>query len=76
MYKRKRKNPDTDEIQETSEEDRLYKHVTIDGVLTPLIVDHFSNGTQTSRINYESVEYNKPLADSLFAKPANVKGIK
>jgi hypothetical protein len=76
LYKRKLKNPDTDEVVEVSEEDRLFKHVNIDGVLTPFIIDHFRNGVQTSRINYETVEYNKPLADSFFAKPANIKAIK
>jgi len=76
LYKRKHKKPDTEEMEEIAEEDRLYKPVTIDGVLTPFVVDHFRNGIQTSRINYESVEYNKPLADSLFVKPANIKAVK
>jgi len=76
LYKRKLKNPDTDEVVEVAEEDRLFKHVSVDGVLTPFIIDHFRNGVQTSRINYESVEYNKPLPDTLFAKPANIKAIK
>ena len=76
LYKRKQKNPDTDEVVEVSEEDRLLKQVNIDGILTPFIIDHFRNGVQTSRINYESVEYNKPLPDTLFAKPANIKAIK
>jgi hypothetical protein len=40
------------------------------------VIDHFTNGVQTSRVAYESVEYNTPLADALFAKPANVKAIK
>jgi len=34
------------------------------------------NGTQTSRINYESIEYNQPLPDAIFAKPANIKSLK
>ncbi len=76
LYKRKRKNVDTDEMQEVSEEDRLLKPVTIDGVVTPFVIDHFRNGVQTSRIAYESVEYDKPLTDSLFAKPANIKAVK
>ena len=76
LYKRKQKNPDTEEMQEIAEEDRLYKPITIDGLVTPYIIDHFRNGVQTSRIAYESIEFNKPLADSLFAKPANVKAVK
>ena len=76
LYKRKHKKPDTEEIEEIAEEDRLQKPITIDGVITPFVIDHFRNGIQTSRINYESAEYNKPLADSLFAKPASIKAVK
>jgi hypothetical protein len=76
IYKRKQKNPDTDEMVETTEEDRFFKPVAIAGVSAPFVIDHFRNGVQTSRINYESIEFNKPLADSLFAKPANIKAIK
>jgi hypothetical protein len=76
LYKRKQKRPDSDEVDEIAEEDRLYKPITLDGVTAFYILDHFRNGTQTSRINYESVEFNKPLSDSLWAKPANIKAIK
>ena len=76
IYKRTQKNPDTEQMEETSEEDDVHKPVTIAGVMTPLVIDHFKNGTQTSRISYESIEYNKSIADSLFAKPANVKAVK
>jgi len=76
LYKRKHKNPDSDEVAELDEEDRLYKPITLDGVLAFYVVDHFRSGVQTSRINYESVEFNKPLADSLFAKPASIKAVK
>ncbi|HYR77341.1 MAG TPA: hypothetical protein VEM96_16015 [Pyrinomonadaceae bacterium] len=76
LYQRKQKKPDSDEMENISEEDRLFKPVTIDGVVAPYVIDHYRNGTQTSRINYESVEFNKPIADSLFAKPANLKAIK
>lgn len=76
IYKRKQNNPDTDEMFETTEEDRFFKPVAVAGVSAPFVIDHFRNGVQTSRINYESIEFNKPLADSLFAKPANIKAIK
>ena len=76
IYKRTKKKPNLDEIEETSEEDRLAKPITVDGVTAPWVIDHYVNGIQTSRINYESIEYNKPLPDSLFAKPDNVKAIK
>ena len=76
IYKRSKKKPDTEEIVETNEEDRLAKPITMAGVTAAWVVDHFVNGVQTSRINYESIEYNKPMADSLFTKPANVKSLK
>ena len=76
IYERKHKKPDSDEMEELTEEDRLLKPVTIDGVVTPYVIDHFRNGIQTSRINYESVELNKPVSDALFTKPANIKAIK
>lgn len=76
VYQRKQKNPDTEDEEIIKEEDRLHKLITIDGVTAPLIVDHYRNGTQTSRIAYETVEYNKPIADTLFAKPANFKAVK
>jgi hypothetical protein len=76
IYKRSRKNPDSGDVEETNEEDRLEKPITIDGVTAPWVIDHFVNGTQITRINYESIQYNQTLADSLFAKPDNVKSIK
>lgn len=76
LYQRKLKNRDTEEIEAIKEEDRLHKRVTIDGVTAPFIVDHYRNGIQTSRIAFDTIEYNKPIADSLFAKPANIKAIK
>ena len=76
IHKRLKKNPDSDEMVETNEEDRLAKPITVDGVTAAWVVDHFIDGVQTSRLNYESIEYNKPLADVLFAKPANVKSVK
>jgi hypothetical protein len=76
IYKRIQKNPDTEEVLETTEEDRFFKPVAISGVTASFIIDHFRNGVQTSRINYESIEFNKPLSDELFAKPANFKAVK
>ena len=54
IYKRTRKDPDSGDQVETTEEDRIMKFITIDGVNAPWIIDHFVNGKQTSRINYES----------------------
>jgi hypothetical protein len=76
LYQRKQKNRDTEEEEIIKEEDRLHKMINIDGVTSPFIIDHYRNGTQTSRIAYDTLEYNKPLADGLFAKPASVKAVK
>jgi hypothetical protein len=76
IYKTTKKKPDSDESEEVTEEDRLAKPITIGAITAPWVVDHYINDMQMSRIAYESVEYNTPLADSLFAKPANIKTLK
>ena len=76
IYKRDRKLPDSEETEEITEEDRLAKPVSIGGVTAAFVVDHFINDQQTSRINFESIEFNRPLPDSLFAKPENIKALK
>jgi hypothetical protein len=76
IYKRNRTKPDSDETEEITEEDRLAKFITVDGITAAFVIDHFINGVQTSRINYESIEYNRPLTDSFFTKPENIKALK
>ena len=62
--------------RELKEENRFAQFIDIQGIKTPFIIDHFTNGVQTSRVNYESVEYNKTIPDSIFQKPANMKAAK
>lgn len=69
----KRLNADKEEI---TEEDRYAQFVDVQGIKTPFIVDHFSNKAQTSRVNYESVEFNKNIPDSIFTKPSAPKDLK
>lgn len=76
LYKRKYPKPDVNEMEEVAEEDRLFRPLTFDGITALFIVDHFRAGAQTGRINFETIEFNKPLPDSLFTKPATVKEIK
>jgi hypothetical protein len=71
LYKKKDK-----EGAETAEEDRFAQFVTIEGVLIPFVIDHYRSGAQSSRINYESVELNRSVPDTLFARPANAKAVK
>ena len=59
--------------EQTTEEDRYAQFVAVDGIKTPFIVDRFSNNVQSSRINYESIEFNKKISDEVFAKPKNAK---
>jgi hypothetical protein len=76
IYKRQRKDPDSGDMVETSEEDQFFKFIEMDGVTSAWVIDHYINGKQSSRINYESVQYNQKFAADLFAKPANIKAIK
>ena len=69
----KRTNADGEELKE---EDRYAQFIEVAGIKTPFIIDHFTNGQQSSRINYESVDFNKTIPDSIFAKPANPKDAK
>ena len=58
------------------DEDRYAQFVDVNGVKLPFIIDHYMNGEAVSRINYESIEVNKRIPDSIFAKPANPKDAK
>ncbi len=69
----KRLNADNEEIKE---EDRYAQFLDFNGIKSPFIIDRFTNGVQSSRINYESIEFNKSVPDSIFAKPANPKELK
>jgi len=76
IYKRQRKDPDSGDMVETNEEDQFFKFIEMDGVTAPWVIDHYINGKQSSRINYESIQYNQTFPSDLFTKPANIKAIK
>lgn len=61
---------------ETKEEDRFAQFVEVNGVFTPYIIDRYRNGKQISRINYESIQFNTPIPETLFAKPTDIKKVK
>lgn len=61
---------------DVKEEDRYALFVDVQGIKAPFIIDHFTGGRQTSRINYETVEFNKKVSDSIFEKPTNPKSLK
>jgi hypothetical protein len=68
-----RLNADNEEIKE---EDRYAQFVDVGRIKTPFIIDRFTGGVHSSRINYQTVEYNKTIPDSIFEKPANAKDAK
>jgi hypothetical protein len=78
----RRKNPDAEATEDGKEpadiveEDRYAQFIDIGGIRSPFIIDRFTSGVQTSRINYETVEYNKRIPDTIFAKPASAKEAK
>ena len=61
---------------EVIEEDHYAQFIDVSGIKTPFIIDRYTNGAQSSRINYESVDFDKAIPDSIFAKPANPKDLK
>ena len=69
----KRLNADNEEILE---EDRYAQFIDVGGIKTPFIIDRFSGGVQSSRINYQTVEFNKAVSEAIFTKPANGKEAK
>lgn len=71
LYKKK-----NDEDGEVLEEDRYAQFVEVQGIKVPFIIDRFSSGKQTSRINYEKIEFNKNVLDTIFDKPNDVKQLK
>lgn len=66
-------NPDG---EETTEEDRYAQFIEVQGIKAPFIIDRFSNGVPSSRINYETIEYDKRISDSIFNKPNSAKEAK
>ncbi|HEX6625492.1 MAG TPA: hypothetical protein VF064_17385 [Pyrinomonadaceae bacterium] len=70
-YKRKNK-----EGEDVEEEERYAQYLSVNGVGFAHIQDRYSAGLQSSRVNYEKVELNAPVPESLFAKPADVKSLK
>ncbi|MDT7602664.1 MAG: hypothetical protein QOF61_661 [Acidobacteriota bacterium] len=74
-YKRKIKTKEGEDA-EVTEEDRVERYLTFNGVQVPFTIDHYRDGEKTSRINYESIEFNPTIPDAIFAKPVSPKAIK
>ena len=69
----KRKNADG---EDALLEDRYAQFVEVQGIKTPFIVDYFENNQQSSRANYETVEFNKAVPDAIFVQPKTAKELK
>lgn len=63
----------TGDAAPVTEEDRYAQFIDVGGVKAAFIIDRFTNNVQSSRINYESIEFNKPFPDAIFSKPATSK---
>lgn len=61
---------------EIIEEDRYARFIEINGIKLPMIIDRFINGRPVSRVSFESIQFDRPVPASLFAKPANPKAAK
>lgn len=68
-----RSNPDGEDVKE---EDRYAQFIENGGIKSPFITDHLTNGKITSRINYESLEFNRPIPDTIFAKPVSARQVR
>jgi len=69
----KTKNAEGEDIKE---EDRYGLFIDTDGIKAPYVIDRFTNGVHASRINFETIEYNRSVPDSIFAKPSDIKALK
>ena len=69
----KRTNSEGEEIKE---EDRYAQFIDVKGIKAPFIIDRFTNGKASSRINFETIEFNRTIPESIFAKPATPKEAK
>src|SRR5919198_2166323 len=49
------------EGEQVEEEDRFAQILVIGAVRVPFVVDHYSAGVQSSRVNYDEVEFNRPV---------------
>jgi hypothetical protein len=61
---------------EAKEEDRYGQFVDTAGIKAAYVVDRFTDGKHSSRINYDSIEFNKNISESWFAKPSGTKDAK
>ncbi|MDH3493532.1 MAG: hypothetical protein OEM82_08285 [Acidobacteriota bacterium] len=59
-----------------NKEYRYAQFILMEGILFPFIVDHFSDGQRSFRVNYSKVQFNRVIPDSIFERPEDPKKIK
>jgi hypothetical protein len=71
-----RRDPYSGDVVESAVVEHLLRFVVLGGINAPWIIDRFTYGKQSARINYVQFQYNQRLVDTLWPKPDNVKSIK
>ena len=69
-------NRPNSENKPIKEETRYAQFINEQGILTPYVVDRFTGGKHSFRVNYESMRYNKQIPDEIFRKPSNTKKLR
>ncbi|NNF00999.1 MAG: hypothetical protein HKN25_18425 [Pyrinomonadaceae bacterium] len=59
-----------------TEENRYAQFIDEQGILTPFVVDHYTDDKHSFRVNYKSMIYNKKIPDKIFVKPGNPKKLR
>ncbi|MEZ5346924.1 MAG: hypothetical protein R2681_15360 [Pyrinomonadaceae bacterium] len=61
------------EKNEITEENRYARFISYQGIMTPTVVDHYTDDVQVYRVNYESVKYDQRINEEIFKKPDDPK---
>ncbi len=64
------------EGEDVKEEDRYAQFIDVGGIKAPFIIDRLTNGKSASRINFETIEFNRNIPEAVFAKPSSPKEAK
>jgi hypothetical protein len=59
-----------------TEENRFAQYILENGVFAPFVVDHFTDGVHTFRVNYQSMDYNRNIPNEIFVKPSDPKKLR
>jgi hypothetical protein len=59
--------------EELKEEDRYAQFIETNGISFPFVVDRFTNNAHASRINFESIQVNQSIPETVFEKPFSPK---